>query len=182
MYRTHSDIPANDFRHTFAIWEPFFLNPDLGVVWTCVSAPTSYLTRYSFLPVPSYLTISFTVFAQFAYVFVVMMRASSTHFDGFDGTLPPELLDFEKVMEQASEMRESVERLGIDGARMRNKSFAEWAVKRRWAKNSTVSKRERWPRGRWRKAARMGFARVTIGDAFADEEEWEGIEGCGLEG
>ncbi|KAF3037185.1 Pyridoxine 4-dehydrogenase [Didymella heteroderae] len=70
-----------------ATWEPSFLAHNLEGIWFCISALTSYLTLYNSIPVSSYLTVPFTVFAQFAYVFVVMVRASPTHFDGFDGTL-----------------------------------------------------------------------------------------------
>lgn len=117
-----------------AFWEPSFLTHDLDGIWSCVSSLTSYLTLYDSLPVSSYLTILFTVFAQFAYVFVVMVRASSTCFDDFDGTLLRELIDFEKTMERASEKYEAVARLEVDGARVRNDGFAEWAAKCRWAK------------------------------------------------
>jgi hypothetical protein len=117
-----------------AIWEPSFLTHDLNGIWTCVSALTSYLTLYDSLPIPSYPTLPFTVFAQFAYVFVVMVRASSIHFDGFDGTLLRELIDFEKVMEQAAEKYEGVARLEVDGVRVRSEGFTEWGKKCRWAR------------------------------------------------
>ena len=117
-----------------AIWEPSFPTHDLNGIWTCVSALTSYLTLYTSLPISSYPTLPFTIFAQFAYVFVVMVRASSTNFDGFDGTLLRELIDFEQVMEQAAEKYEGVVRLEVDGVRVRNEGFAEWGKKCRWAK------------------------------------------------
>lgn len=117
-----------------AIYESSFAKRDLEGVWSCVSAITSYLTTYASLPVAAYLTVPFTVFGQFAYVFVVMVRASSVQFDGFDGTLLRELIDFEKIMEQAGEKYEAVGDVKIDGVQVRNGGFNTWAGKCRWAK------------------------------------------------
>lgn len=164
-----------------AIWEPSFLTHDLDGIWTCVSAMTSYLALYSSLPVPSYPTIPFTAFAQFAYIFVVMVHASSTHFDGFDGTLLRELVDFKKVMEQASEKYESVARLEIDGVGVRNKGFAEWAAKCRWAKTFYGIEAREMAERAMEGGGAHALCEVKIGDGFAGGGEWEGIEGCGLE-
>ncbi|KAJ4372788.1 hypothetical protein N0V86_008154 [Didymella sp. IMI 355093] len=166
-----------------AIWEPSFRTRNLDGIWSCISALTSYITLYTSLPVSSYLTIPFTVFAQFAFVFVVMVRASSTRFDGFDGTLLRELIDFETIMEQASDNYEAVARLEIDGVRVRNGGFAEWAGKCRWAKTFYgMEAKER--EGRIKQTAEedtMIAAHVTVDpfltDSFVEGSEWIGNEG-----
>lgn len=110
-----------------------------------------------------------------------MVRASSTHFDGFDGTLLRELVDFEKVMEQASEKYESVARLEIDGVGVRNKGFAEWAAKCRWGKTFYGIEAREMAERAMEGGGAHALCEVTIGDGFAGRGEWEGIEGCGLE-
>lgn len=157
-----------------AVWEPSFSTHNLNGIWSCITALTSYLTLYAALPVPSYPTVPFTVFAQFAYVFVVMVRASSTHFDGFDGTLLRELVDFEKVMEEASEKYEAVGRLEVDGVRVRNEGFESWARKCRWA-------RMWWGMKAKENAGRMGGVGdggveagvlTTPDESFIDDGDW----------
>lgn len=118
---------------SIAIWDSSFATSNLDGIWTCIHSLKTYVDGYMSLPVPAYLSVPFTVFAQFAFVFVVMVRASSVHIDGFDGTLLREFLDFEKVMREASERYEGVSGLSVDGARIKNEGFANWAQKTRWA-------------------------------------------------
>jgi hypothetical protein len=159
-----------------AIWEPSFLTHNLDGIWSCISSLTSYLTLYNSLPVPSYPTIPFTVFAQFAYVFVVMVRASSTHFDGFDGTLLRELIDFEKVMEQASEKYEAVARLEVDGVRVRSGGFAEWAAKCRWAKTFYGMKAREMASETAKGGGTDTCGDPTLVDGFPGGSEWVGCD------
>jgi hypothetical protein len=116
-----------------AIWDSAFASSNLDGVWTCIHALKAYLDTYTSLPVPAYLTLPFTVFAQFAYVFVVMVRATSVQIDGFDGTLLRAFIDFEAVMGEASGRYEEVERLSVNGVAVRNEGFMRWAEKTRWA-------------------------------------------------
>jgi hypothetical protein len=80
-----------------------------------------------------YLTLPFTVFAQFAYVFVVMVRATAVRIDGFDGSQLRAFIGFEKGMGEASEKYEEVESLSVDGVAIRNEGVKKWAEKTRWA-------------------------------------------------
>ena len=117
-----------------AIHESSLSISNLQGMWSCVHAISSYLAIYNSLPVSLYLTIPFTVFAQFAYVFVVMVRASSTNISGLDGKLLREFVNFEEVMEEASAKYEAVGRLCVDGVKVKNEGFESWAKKTRWAK------------------------------------------------
>jgi hypothetical protein len=96
-------------------------------MWPCVHTISSYLAIYNSLPVSLYLTIPFTVFAQFAYVFVVMVRASSTNIPGCDGKLLREFVNLEEVMEEASGKYEAMGQLYVDGVRVKNGGFGSWA-------------------------------------------------------
>lgn len=116
-----------------AIWDSAFASSNLDGIWTCIHALKAYLDTYTSLPVPAYLTLPFTVFAQFAYVFVVMVRTTSVHINGFDGTLLRAFIDFEAVMGEASGRYEEVGRLSLDGVAIRNEGFKKWAEKTRWA-------------------------------------------------
>ncbi|KAF2995721.1 Pyridoxine 4-dehydrogenase [Curvularia kusanoi] len=116
-----------------ANWNNAAADTCLDGLWTLVHAIKSYLDIYASLPVPAYLTVPFSVFAQFAFVFVVMVRVTSIHIDGFDGTLLREYIDFEKVMGEATERYEKVERLSVDGVVIKNEGFRKWAEKTRWA-------------------------------------------------
>jgi hypothetical protein len=105
-------------------------------MWSCVQTISSYLTIYNSLPVSLYFTILFTVFAQFAYAFVVTVRASSTNIPGFDGNLLREFVNLEEVMEETSGKYEAMGQLYVDGVRVKNGGFGSWAKKTRWAKVS----------------------------------------------
>jgi len=173
---THTLLSLQHSCAAIAIWSPSFPTHNLSGIWSCISHLTHYLTLYASLPVSSYPMLPFTVFAQFAFVFVVMVRASSTHFDGFNGTLLRELVDFETVMEQASEKYEAVARLEVDGVRVKNGGFAEWAVKCRWAKTyyGMRAKEMASKAAEGRSAHRYGDS--TRVDGLPGESEWVGGE------
>lgn len=131
---TRSDIlQLHRASASIAIWDSSFATSNLDGIWTCIHILKIYVDGYMSLPVSAYLSVPFTVFAQFAFVFVVMVRASSVHIDGFDGMLLREFLDFEKVMREASERYEGVSWLSVDGVRIQNEGFEKWAQKTRWA-------------------------------------------------
>jgi hypothetical protein len=146
-----------------AVWEPSFSAHHLDGVWSCIAAIASYLTTYASLPVAAHLTVPFTVFAQFAYTFVVIVRATSLHFDGFDGTLLRKFIDFEKVMVEASEKYDAVKNLRIDGQRVNNEGFESWAEKCRWART--------W----WGMKAREDAAGTRKGESGGEESVLTGL-------
>jgi hypothetical protein len=53
-------------------------------MWHCMDAAKRYTGIYLHLPVEDYPLIPFGVFAQFAYIFVVLIRASLIQMDGWD--------------------------------------------------------------------------------------------------
>ncbi|KAF2126682.1 hypothetical protein P153DRAFT_253346, partial [Dothidotthia symphoricarpi CBS 119687] len=94
-----------------AIWERSFatltankvkendLRQRLDGMWRCMEAVKAYIDVYMEMPPEDYLFVPFGVFAQFAYIFVVIIRASSITTDGWDVKALREYIDFSTLME-----------------------------------------------------------------------------------
>jgi hypothetical protein len=110
------------------------LRQRLDGMWRCMEAVKIYMELYMNLPVEDYLVISFGVFAQFAYTFVVIVRALSLAVDGWDLKALDEFIDLSDVAERASQRYEAVSLTVPDGIHLNNNAFSNWGLKLRRAK------------------------------------------------
>lgn len=130
-----------------AIWERAFVGltsgqtalsaprPRLDGMWCCMEAVKAFLNVFMTLPVEAYPTVPFTVFGQFAYVFVIVVRAFSMHLEGWDAQALGNLIDFSAIMNDAADRYGSVSSSVVDGLNIKNEAFANIAAKLRWAKS-----------------------------------------------
>jgi hypothetical protein len=93
-----------------------------------------YIDLYMELPVEQYLVLPFTVFAQFAYAFVVIIRALCVDVDGWDAQSLHGLIDFSTIIEEVSRRYEAVSLASVDGLTCKNEAFSKLGGKLRWAK------------------------------------------------
>ncbi|KAI4939834.1 uncharacterized protein J4E92_001120 [Alternaria infectoria] len=130
-----------------AIWERSFgnlathtvketdLRQRLDGMWQCMDAAKRYTEIYLELPVEDYLVVPFGVFAQFAYIFVVLVRASLIEMDGWDVQALREFVDFSTLLGEASRRYDAVSQTHPDGLNLNNEAFAKWSAKIKWAKS-----------------------------------------------
>lgn len=78
--------------------------------------------------------VPFGVFAQFAYAFVVIVRALSLAVDGWDITALHEFIDLSDIAKNASERYEAVSGTTPDEISLKNNTFSNWGFKLRRAK------------------------------------------------
>ncbi|KAI4669359.1 uncharacterized protein J4E79_001402 [Alternaria viburni] len=130
-----------------AIWERSFgnlathtvketdLRQRLDGMWQCMDAAKEYTEIYLKLPVEDYLVVPFGVFAQFAYIFVVLVRASLIEMDGWDVQALREFVDFSTLLGEASRRYDAVSQAHPDSLNLKNEAFAKWSAKIKWAKS-----------------------------------------------
>ena len=130
-----------------AIWERSFgnlashtvkekdLRQRLDGMWHCMDAAKRYTDIYLELPVEHYPLVPFGVFAQFAYIFVVLVRASLIEMDGWDVEALRSFIDFSSFLEKASQRYDAVSASRPDGLVLNNEAFAKWSAKTKWAKS-----------------------------------------------
>jgi hypothetical protein len=130
-----------------AIWERSFvdlttksaketdLRSRLDGMWRCMEAAKGFTSIYLGLPVEDYLVVPFGIFAQFAYIFTALTRASSIEQNGWDVHCLREFIDFSTLMEEASQRYDAVSQVCIDGLALSNEAFAKWSAKTKWAKS-----------------------------------------------
>jgi hypothetical protein len=99
-----------------------------------MEAAKSYTDIYLELPIEEYLVVPFGIFAQFAYIFVVLTRASFLEMDGWDVKALRKFIDFSTLMEEASKRYDAVSQTRPDGLVLKNDAFAKWSAKTKWAK------------------------------------------------
>jgi hypothetical protein len=128
-----------------AIWQRSFANlpskadsnglrQRLEGMWHCIEAVKVYMDIYMDMPVQDYLLVPFAVFAQFAYAFVVIIRALSLDFNGWDAPALRRYIDLSEIAENASQRYEAVSRTSIDGVSLKSEAFSNWGVKLRLVK------------------------------------------------
>jgi hypothetical protein len=100
-----------------------------------MEAVKNYVDIYMGLPVEDYLVAPFTVFAQFAYTFVVIVRALSLALDGWDVKALDRFIDLSDIAENASQRYEAVSRTTPNGISLNNNAFSDWGLKLRLAKS-----------------------------------------------
>ena len=130
-----------------AIWERSFgnlathtvkemdLRQRLDGIWQCMDAARRYTEIYLEVPIEDYLVVPFGVFAQFAYIFVVLVRASLIEMDGWDVQAVREFVDFSTLLGEASRRYDAVSQAHPDGLNLNNDAFAKWSAKIKWAKS-----------------------------------------------
>jgi hypothetical protein len=130
-----------------AVWERSFgnlashtvketdLRQRLDGMWHCMDAAKRYTDIYLELPVEHYPLVPFGVFAQFAYIFVVLVRASLIEMDGWDVKALRSFIDFSSLLEKASQRYDAVSTSRPDGLVLNNEAFAKWSAKTKWAKS-----------------------------------------------
>jgi hypothetical protein len=128
-----------------AIWQRSFTNltneagssdfrKRLEGMWHCIEAVKAYMDIYMDMPVDCYLLVPFGVFAQFAYVFVVIIRALSLEFEGWDALALRKYIDLSEIAENASHRYAAVSQTPVDDIDLKNETFSNWGVKLRLAK------------------------------------------------
>lgn len=110
------------------------LRQRLDGMWRCMESTKEFINIYMDLSIEDYPVIPFGVFAQFAYAFVVIIRALSLNLAGWDLPTLREYIDFSAIMEKAASRYEQVNGSQVDGTVLENEGFARWASKIRWAK------------------------------------------------
>jgi hypothetical protein len=111
--------------------EPSALRQRLDSMWHCMEAVKAYIDIYMTVSVEDYPVVSFTIFAQFAYTFVIMVRSCSVQLDGWNAH---DTINFSAVMDDASRRYDSVSQTHVDGHPLRNEAFSAIAAKLRQAK------------------------------------------------
>jgi hypothetical protein len=110
------------------------LRQRLDGMWNCMEAVKDYVDLYMKLPVNDYPTLPFGVFAQFAYTFVVIIRAFSVDMDGWDAHALNGFIDFSAIIEEVSRRYDAVSLSSLDGVALKNEAFSKLGGKLRWAK------------------------------------------------
>lgn len=143
---TSTVVRLQDASTRVAIWQRSFvgltsdkidsnvLRRRLDGMWRFMEAVKAYFDIYLAMSVEEYPVVSFTVFAQFAYVFVVVIRALTIEAEGWNVSTLRGVMDFSAIMDGVSQRYESVSHVRIDGQEMRTEAFAKWAARIRWAK------------------------------------------------
>jgi hypothetical protein len=93
-----------------------------------------YLDKYFSVPVKDYPIVPFGVFAQFAYAFVVILRAFTIQLEGWNASALGDFIDFPAIMDSASQRYDAVSRVRIDGQELKTEAFSKLATKIRWVK------------------------------------------------
>jgi hypothetical protein len=139
-------IRLQDACTRIAIWQRSFtglasdvydsdsLRQRLDGMWKCMEAVKVYIDLYMTIPVDQYLKLPFRVFAQFAYAFVVTIRALCVDMDGWDAQSLHGLIDFSTIIEEVSRRYEAVSLASVDGLSCKNEAFSKLGGKLRWAK------------------------------------------------
>jgi hypothetical protein len=122
--------------------DPKGLRQRLDGMWSCMEAAKKFMDLYMEVPVAAYLVIPFGVFAQFAYTFVVIIRALSLELDGWDVSFLHEFIGLSDIIENASRRFETVSQASLDGLSLDNEAFANWGIKLRIAKAFLEAKRK----------------------------------------
>jgi hypothetical protein len=126
--RSFADLATNPTKETD-------LRPRLDGMWRCIEAAKDFTDIYLGLPVEDYLVVPFGIFAQFAYIFTALTRASSIEMPGWDIKALREFFDFSTLLEEASQRYDAVSQVRIDGLELNNEAFAKWSAKTKWAKS-----------------------------------------------
>jgi hypothetical protein len=114
--------------------DPSRLRHRLDGMWQCMEAVKAYFDIYMSVPPADYLVVPFGIFAQFAYAFVVLIRALSLEAPGWDATALSGFVDLPKIAENASQRYDAVAYASLDGLTLKSDAFANWGAKLRQAK------------------------------------------------
>lgn len=99
-----------------------------------IDALRSYLDLFFTLPQASYLTMPFSVFAQFAHSFIVLIKIASLEVEGWDMQTLTSRIDFLEAVEQAAIRFEGAATSKPDNLDIKNDHFSKWALRVRWMK------------------------------------------------
>jgi hypothetical protein len=111
------------------------LRPRLHGMWCCIEAIKVYMEVFMTLSVEDYPVVPFTIFGQFAFTFVAMVRAFSVQLNGWDAQALCDFVNFSAISDDAANRYDSVSSSQVDGLIVNNEAFASIATKLRWAKN-----------------------------------------------
>jgi hypothetical protein len=113
---------------------PSTLRQRLDGMWHCMEAVQAFLDIYMGMPTEDYLVVPAGVFSQFAYTFVVIIRALSFEKNGWDASALRETVDLSEIAENAAQRYEAVSHATLDGIPLKNEAFSKWGVRLRVAK------------------------------------------------
>jgi hypothetical protein len=88
-----------------------------------MEASKAFVDIYMDIPIQDYLVVPFGVFAQSAYVFVVIVRAVSLQIDGWDAPALRRYIDLSEIADNAYRRFEAVSRASLDGVSLKNEAF-----------------------------------------------------------
>jgi hypothetical protein len=114
--------------------DPSRLRQMLEGMWNCMEASKAFVDVYMGVRVEDYLVVPFGVFAQFAYAFVVIVRALSLEIDGWDASTLRKYIDLSEITNDASQRFEDVSRTLFEGVRLKNHAFTKWGERLRMVK------------------------------------------------
>ncbi|KAK3691770.1 hypothetical protein LTR37_018428 [Vermiconidia calcicola] len=136
------------------------LRTHLDDLYHLVEAIRTFLDVYFLLPTSSYLTMPFSVFGQFAHVFIVLIKIASLEVDGWDMRALNDRLNFCQTIDEAAERFEASTHSEPDGFRVNNDNFGKWAQRVRWMKQVYENK---FMQGNEKAEDRAEAARTLIG-------------------
>lgn len=125
-----SEISLNDLQENRDI--P--LRTRVDELCNLIDGIKTYFDLYFTFPVSAYLTMPFSLFAQFAHAFIVLIKVASLEVDGWDFRLLTDRINFLEVVETAAGRLEGTVSSKPDGIEVKNDHFVKWAIRIRWMK------------------------------------------------
>ncbi|KAM3419493.1 hypothetical protein BST61_g5418 [Cercospora zeina] len=108
------------------------LSSVLDDLYHCVSAVKAFMEAFFDIPSALYLTMPFSVFAQFGYAFIVLTKLASLDIDGWDVKALNDQLNFHYVIEKSAQLFEEATRSAPDGIVVNNNALAKWSQRVRY--------------------------------------------------
>ncbi|GIZ39878.1 hypothetical protein CKM354_000324300 [Cercospora kikuchii] len=103
------------------------LSSVLDDLYQCVSAVKAFVEAFFDIPPSLYLTLPFSVFAQFGHAFIVLTKLASLDIDGWDVKALNDQLNFSYVIEESARLFEEATRAGPDGIVLNNNALGKWS-------------------------------------------------------
>lgn len=111
-------------------------------MWRCMEAVKAYMDIFLTLPIQDYPVISFTIFGQFAFALVMVIRAVSMQWEGWDVETLCDFIDLSTIMGDTANRYGSVSSCVVDGMPVKTNAFANIAAKLRRARITHGARRE----------------------------------------
>ncbi|KAK5163969.1 uncharacterized protein LTR77_010365 [Saxophila tyrrhenica] len=97
-----------------------------------IDAIKNFIDLFFTIDISSYLTMPFSIFAQFAHTFIVLIKIASLEVDGWDIRILSDRINFLESVAEAARRFEASLTSHPDGLDINNDHFGKWAVRIRW--------------------------------------------------